>query len=409
MRVQNWLKTAQGVGALYALSSRVYQKYSTASPASTTFINPGVSTLSKEKMAYSYTKTRNKRKKNRQKKKLYYKKKMVKKMVRRQENRDAIAQRWNLKTVNRNFTINADPTGQAELTGNSNLTFYEVGLSRVANTQAFTDYLPNFIRYPLNSVSENGVDDITYMIGQAMDIWSATTDPTAGPTYETVSEMNQKMFVQTCRAEFLIRNNSNVGCIVRTYYVVPRRDIHHTTQTNLNMTVQGRLQYYMDRDVDPLPPIGRVQRRQLGFSRTLFDYPTVCSNFILKPMKPFILYPGQTIRQRLVSPIEGKIVKLNSTMEQSSNRRYHRAICWQVCGLPAHSDDIVENFDYSVNVTTAPFSLDVTCEHTCKFNEVSEPQDKNRVLNKRTDVTTVPNPIIHPATNPVQVVVSNTT
>lgn len=241
--------------------------------------------------------------------------------------------------------------------------------------------------------------------------WTSTTDDiaqaitSASQSVVTSSaqadDYNQDIFIDKLYTKIMVRNNTNIGVLLTTYYVTPRQDVN--TNASAQQLILPRILAAMDESINFVPTTTNAQDQFMGPNSTLFDYPVVCARFKLKKSKQYILYPGETKIYKLTTPkLTSKAHKVSYLSNVSSNKNFHRALIFQWCGLPAHdsnSGDFAEGpVQYSKTM------LDFIVDKKMRYRMIDQNTLENVVNNRTTNMTNfVGFPEIMPAVNPTNV------
>nr|QNJ57248.1 capsid protein [Cressdnaviricota sp.] len=240
-------------------------------------------------------------------------------------------------------------------------------------------------------------DDIAYAIKKASS--NTVTTLTAADDYA------QDLFIDKLSTKIMVRNNTNVGALLTTYHVTPRQDV--TATASAQQLILPRVLNAMDESINFTPAAANAQDQYMGPNSTLFEFPIVCSRFKLKKSKQIILYPGQTKIYKLYSPnLTGKAHKVNYLANVSSNKRYHRGLLFQWCGLPAHDSNTADFTEGPVQY--AKTMLDFIVEKKMRYRMIDQHTFENTFASRTTNMTNlVGNPEIMPAVNPSNVAIGS--
>jgi len=252
------------------------------------------------------------------------------------------------------------------------------------------------------SVSGNGNwsttdDDISFAIKKATQ--SAVLSQNVADDYQ------QEILIDKLSTKIMVRNNTNVGVLLTTHHATPRNDVNNNASAQ--QLILPRILSAMDESIDFTPATALAQDQYMGPNSTLFDFPTVCSRFKLKKSKQYILYPGQTKIYKLYTPaLTAKAHKVAYLSNVTSNKKFHRALIFQWCGLPAHdsnSGDFVEG-----PVQYAKTMLDFIVDKKMRYRMIDQHTLENTNASRLTNMSNiVGNLEIMPAVNPSNIAIGS--
>lgn len=369
------------------LAGATAYKYLTSSGQSTEQRLPRIPQKYKalsSQMAYkSYPKYKKLKKrgktKGRLRKRLQKKKYKMKKFGRYLDKVDMYTQPYNIlyQNYSQSLVPSTDPTAGDSRFGNTKLYGDDIGLSRfVASTTG------NW---------SGTVDDIAQAVVQGTNSAINTTG--------LADDYNNMMLIDDLSHRICLRNNSNIGVRIKVYYVQRKKTYATASNNDSDCLMIPQLLAAMDESYNP-PLTTKIRDTFMNYQASLFDYPTVCARFNLKKTKEFILYPAQTQFFKLKCPISGKPFNVANTTNRTADPRYHRAIVFQLTGLPVHSSDTA---DFTAGpVAYGAYNVDMLVSKRLKYRLVKEINNENTHGIANTTLTAIPlaKQEIQPAVNP---------
>lgn len=216
-------------------------------------------------------------------------------------------------------------------------------------------------------------------------IWNGNFDDLAYAVYTATGSINSRAAMTTYDRTIMIeknkwkaclRNNSTVGCYMKVYRVKPRKTMDIITTTSRKI---------YDRLLDCIDNSGTNEPTHMNYQTTLYDFPDVVADFVLKKIDERILYPGETTFYNLKCPIAGRAVKVADAMEKCSDSRWHRALVFQFHGLPGH-DSTGPDWTSDRKVVYAPISVDFIVNGYMKVRQIYEPTKEDNKLASVTQI-----------------------
>lgn len=357
--------------------SRVPQKYQALSSKMASYSN----SKRYKKSLFKKGKT-----KNRLRKRLSIKKKKMKKFGKYLDKVDMFTQPYSI--YYQNYSQSLIPS-----------TDLNAGDSRFGNTKIYGDDI-GLCRFAASTTGNwtGVIDDIA----QGIILGTNNTINTTG----LADDYNNMMLIDDLSHKICLRNNSNIGVRIKVYYVSRKKSYATASNNDSDCLIIPQLLAAMDESYNP-PYTTKIRDTFMNYQATLFDYPTVCARFNIKKSKEFILYPAQTQFFKLKCPISGRPFNVANASNRTADPRYHRAIVFQLTGLPVHSSD-TENMAAGP-VAYGAYNVDMLVSKRLKYRLVKEINNENTHGFSNSTLTAIPlaKQEIQPAVNPSNVTLAS--
>lgn len=218
-------------------------------------------------------------------------------------------------------------------------------------------------------LADNTAPNGNFTVGQD-DINVACGAAGAPTNHADQLKYNRPVLIEKLKLKAMIRNNCNIGVLVKVYRVAPRQDV----------SVTDNSKYIISRLITAFGQSGSTtqNQNQMPFINTLFDYPEICSDFYLKKIDERIIYPGETHMYKISSPVAGKVRTVSNITTRISDSRFHRALVFQTCGLPVHNNGD-DPFEANGIVDYGPYTLDVLYNQQFKVRRINDEAAENEI------------------------------
>lgn len=242
-----------------------------------------------------------------------------------------------------------------------------VGVNLSTNTPAASSEYFRLMPFAIPGFANNGLSDLFTAMKQSY-----------GVDVNNISFQTQKIQILKCRCQMRMRNNMNLRVRIRLYTFRPRYDV--TQDSDIGLSVyenQPQVRFYdpdtvfrrSDDDEAAQAISSGPKPEERSWKHTLHYYHNFASRFKILSVKTITLDPGASHVWNVRSPIEGRVISLDSINRVPISTRWTRYTAIDVMGDMVYDGS---EFAFPSQVGPGPVKVDIAVNNFVQSRRVPQ-------------------------------------